>query len=72
LDRGCRNAENPQVEPERATTDGHTSYPKAIAEELGNEVDYRTSQYKNNVIEQDHESIANCGSRDLVESISGG
>jgi putative transposase len=43
-----------QAEPERVTTDGHTSYPKAIAEELGMDVDHRTSQYKNNVIEQDH------------------
>src|SRR4051812_33540857 len=28
-----------QVEPEQVTTDGHTSYPKAIAEELGTDVD---------------------------------
>ena len=42
-----------QVEPEQVTTDGHTSYPNA--EELGNDV--RTSQYKNNVIEQDHRGI---------------
>ena len=46
-----------QIEPERVTTDGHTSYPKAIAEELGTDVDHRTSQYKNNVIEQDHRGI---------------
>jgi transposase-like protein len=39
-----------QVEPEQVTTDGHTSYPKAIAEELGTDV--RTSQYKNNVTAQ--------------------
>src|SRR4051812_37577373 len=30
-----------QVEPEQVTTDGHTSYPKAIAEELGTDVDHR-------------------------------
>jgi transposase-like protein len=42
-----------QVEPEQVTTDGHTSYPKAIADELGTDVDHRTSQYKNNVIEID-------------------
>jgi putative transposase len=42
-----------QVEPEQVTTDGHTSYPKAIAEELGKDVDHRTSQYKNNVMEID-------------------
>ena len=46
-----------QVEPEQVTTDGHTSYPKAVAEELGADVDHRTSQYKNNVIEQDHRGI---------------
>ena len=46
-----------QVEPEQVTTDGHTSYPKAIADELGKEVDHRTSQYKNNVIEQNHRGI---------------
>jgi hypothetical protein len=27
------------VEPEQVTADGHTSYPKAIAEELGTDVD---------------------------------
>src|SRR4051794_32423762 len=46
-----------QVEPEQVTTDGHTSYRKAIAEELGTDVDHRTSQYKNNVMEQDHRGI---------------
>jgi transposase-like protein len=44
-----------QVEPEQVTTDGHTSYPKAISEELGKDV--RTSQYKNNVMEQDHRDL---------------
>ena len=46
-----------QVEPEQVTTDGHTSYPKAIADELGTDVDHRTSQYKNDVLEQDHRGI---------------
>jgi putative transposase len=46
-----------QVKPEQVTTDGHTSYPRAIAEELGMEVDHRTSQYKNNVIEQNNRGI---------------
>ena len=45
------------VEPEQVTTDGHTSYPKAIADKLGTDVEHRTSQYKNNVIEQDHRGI---------------
>jgi transposase-like protein len=35
-----------QVGPEQVTTDGHSSYPKAIAEELGKDVDHRVSQYK--------------------------
>jgi hypothetical protein len=58
-----------QVEPEQVTTDGHTSYPKAIADELGTDVDHRTSQYKNNVIEQNHRGLlllchkAGCRSR---------
>jgi transposase-like protein len=46
-----------QVEPEQITTDGHTSYPRAIADELGTDVEHRTSQYKNNVIEQTHRDI---------------
>jgi putative transposase len=46
-----------QVEPEQVTTDGHTSYPKAIADELGTDIDHRTSQYKNNVLEQDHRGV---------------
>jgi putative transposase len=46
-----------QVEPEQITTDGHTSYPKAIADELGKDVVHRTSQYKNNVLEQDHRGV---------------
>jgi putative transposase len=41
-----------QVEPEQVTTDGHTSYPTAIAEELGEDVEHRTSQYKNNVLDK--------------------
>ncbi len=46
-----------QVEPEQITTDGHTSYPKAIADELGKDVVHRTSQYKNNVLEHDHRGV---------------
>jgi transposase-like protein len=46
----CRSAKSvTQVEPEQVTTDGHTSYPKAIAEELGNDVDHCTSQYKTRI-----------------------
>jgi putative transposase len=46
---GCR--------PVQVTTDGHDSYPRAIAEVLGKEVTHRCSRYKNNRIEQDHRGI---------------
>ncbi|GAC1559434.1 MAG: hypothetical protein NVS2B7_34000 [Herpetosiphon sp.] len=40
--------------PERVTTDGRDSYPRAIRETLGEEVRHRCNQYLNNRIEQDH------------------
>ncbi len=43
--------------PDRVTTDGHDSYPRAIRTELGKRVRHRTSQYLNNRIEQDHRGI---------------
>ena len=43
--------------PERVTTDGHDSYPRAIRETLGGEVIHRCNPYLNNRIEQDHRSI---------------
>ena len=43
--------------PEQVTTDGHDSYPRAIAEVLGKRVKHRCSRYKNNRIEQDHRGI---------------
>jgi putative transposase len=43
--------------PEQVTTDGHGSYPRAIAEVLGKQVKHRCSRYKNNRIEQDHRGI---------------
>jgi transposase-like protein len=43
--------------PERVTTDGHDSYPRATREELGNDVVHRTNRYLNNLIEQDHRGI---------------
>jgi putative transposase len=42
---------------EQVTTDGHGSYPRAIAEVLGKQVKHRCSRYKNNGIEQDHRGI---------------
>ena len=43
--------------PERVTTDGHDSYPRAIRETLGNDVIHRCNRYLNNRVEQDHRGI---------------
>ena len=43
--------------PERVTTDGHDSYPRAIRTTLGKTVRHRTSHYLNNRLEQDHRGI---------------
>ena len=40
--------------PEKVTTDGHDSYPRAVRETLGPDVCHRTSRSMNNRIEQDH------------------
>ncbi len=43
--------------PEQATTDGHTSYPRAIRETMGSDVAHQTSKYLNNRLKQDHHGI---------------
>jgi transposase-like protein len=43
--------------PDRVTTDGHGSYPRAIRSALGRHVEHRTSAYKNNRLEQDHRGV---------------
>lgn len=43
--------------PEKVTTDGHDSYPRAIRRVLGRKVEHRTSRYLNNRMEQDHRGI---------------
>ena len=43
--------------PERVTTDGHDSYPRAIRETLGEGVMHRCNPYLNNRIEQDHRGV---------------
>jgi transposase-like protein len=43
--------------PERVTTDGHDSYPRAIREILGTQVIHRCNPYLNNRVEQDHRGI---------------
>ena len=45
------------VTPDRVTTDGHDSYPRAIRAELGRQVRHRTSRYLNNRLEQDHRGL---------------
>src|SRR4051794_5619100 len=45
------------VTPERVTTDGHGSYPRAICSTLGGHVVHRTSAYRNNGLEQDHRGV---------------
>src|SRR4051812_42597389 len=43
--------------PDRVTTDGHDSYPRAIRTTLGKRVRHRTSRYLNTRLEQDHRGI---------------
>ena len=43
--------------PDRVTTDGYGSYPRAIRTVLGKTVRHRTSAYPNNCLEQDHRGI---------------
>ena len=43
--------------PDQGTTDGQTSYPRAIREAIGNTSVHRTNKYLNNRLEQDHRGI---------------
>jgi putative transposase len=43
--------------PNRVTTDGRDSYPRAIRTTLGAGVRHRDSQYLNNRLEQDHRGV---------------
>jgi putative transposase len=45
------------VTPDRVTTDGHGSFPRAIRTVLGRRVVHRTSAHKNNGLEQDHRGV---------------
>jgi len=45
------------ITPDRVTTDGHDSYPRAIRTTLGEGVKHRTGRYLNNRLEQDHRGI---------------
>jgi len=43
--------------PDRVTTDGHGSHPRAIRSTLGKKIQHRTSAYLNNRLEQGHRGI---------------
>jgi putative transposase len=43
--------------PKQVTTDGHDSYPRAIREVLGPNVEHRCSAYLNRRIERDHRGV---------------
>ncbi|MXP65203.1 DDE domain-containing protein [Roseomonas sp. M0104] len=43
--------------PDKVTTDGHGSYPRAIRSTLGKGVTHRTGVYKDKGLEQDHRGI---------------
>ena len=43
--------------PKKVTTDGHDSYPRAIRETLGPNVEHRCSAYLNRRIERDHRAV---------------
>ncbi|CAO3436237.1 IS6 family transposase [Azospirillum doebereinerae] len=45
------------VIPETITTDKHASYPPALKEVFGDDVEHRTSKFKNNHLEQDHRGV---------------
>jgi putative transposase len=45
------------ITPDRVTTDGHDSYPRAIRTMRGKGVRHRNSQYLNNRLEQDHRGV---------------
>jgi putative transposase len=45
------------ITPDRVTTDGHDSSPRAIRTELGKDVRHRTSRCSNNRPEQDHRGL---------------
>jgi putative transposase len=45
------------IMPDRVTTDGHDSYPRAIRTTLGAGVRHRDRQFLNNRLEQDHRGV---------------
>jgi hypothetical protein len=59
------------VTPDRVTTDGHDSYPRAIRTTLGEGVKHRTSRYLNNRLEQDHRGCCKLPDRTCPLAASG-
>ncbi len=53
--RSARSATG--IVPDKVTTDGHGSYPRAIRSTLGKRVTHRISAYRNNGLERDHRGI---------------
>src|SRR4051794_20331089 len=45
------------ITPDRVTTDGRDSYPRAIRTELGKAVRHRNGLCRNNRLEQDHRGL---------------
>lgn len=43
--------------PETITTDKHAGYPPALEAAFGDDVEHRTSKFKNNHLEQDHRRV---------------
>jgi transposase-like protein len=43
--------------PQPVTTDGHASYPRAVPEALGSDVEHRDNAYLNRCIEQGHRGV---------------
>jgi transposase-like protein len=52
--------------PERVTTDGHASYPRAVREILGVSVQHRTNKYLNNLLEQEVLTEPRRGAESLI------
>jgi transposase-like protein len=53
--RSARSAAG--MTPDRVTTDGHGSYPRAIRSTLGRRVRHRASAHRNNGLEQDRQGV---------------
>ena len=56
--------------PDRVTTDGHGSYPRAIRSVLGKAVRHRTSAYLNNRLEQDGSVSSRARVHDILDRSS--